>query len=40
MEQGAERVAQLVNEAYKDARARSLAAMKERMLALMGGRGR
>ena len=39
MEQGAERVAQLVNEAYKDARARSLAAMKERMLALMG-RGR
>ena len=40
MEQGAERLSVLVNEAYADARARSLAAMKQRMLQLMQGRGR
>jgi DNA-binding protein YbaB len=40
MEQGAERLSVLVNEAYKDARARSLAAMKQRMLQLMQGKGR
>ena len=40
MDQGAERLAQLVNEAYLDARKKSMAAMKERMLQLMQGRGR
>ena len=38
MEQGAERLSVLVNEAYADARTRSLAAMKQRMLQLMQGK--